>query len=54
MQSLEIHLLGEFNLQANGRSLAALNADRPQTLLAYLLLHRPAPHSLPGPRGGTV
>ncbi|MFO7537081.1 MAG: BTAD domain-containing putative transcriptional regulator, partial [Chloroflexota bacterium] len=43
MQSLEIQLLGEFNLQVNGRSLPALNADRPQTLLAYLLLHRQAP-----------
>jgi DNA-binding SARP family transcriptional activator len=45
MQPIEIHLLGEFNVQINGRSLPALNADRPQTLLAYLLLHRHAPQS---------
>jgi predicted ATPase/DNA-binding SARP family transcriptional activator len=45
MQPIEIHLLGEFNLQISGRSLPAFNADRPQTLLAYLLLHRHAPQS---------
>jgi predicted ATPase/DNA-binding SARP family transcriptional activator len=45
MQPIEIHLLGEFNAQINGCSLPALNADRPQTLLAYLLLHRHAPQS---------
>jgi predicted ATPase/DNA-binding SARP family transcriptional activator len=43
MQPLEIKLLGEFNVQINGRSLSVLNSDRPQTLLAYLLLHRQAP-----------
>lgn len=45
MQTIDIHLLGEFNVQLDGRSLPALNADRPQTLLAYLLLHRHAPQS---------
>jgi len=45
MQPLEIKLLGEFSVQLNGRSLSALNSDRPQTLLAYLLLHRKAPQS---------
>lgn len=43
MQPIEIHLLGEFSVQVNGRSLPALNADRPKTLLAYLLLHRHSP-----------
>jgi predicted ATPase/DNA-binding SARP family transcriptional activator len=45
MQPIEIYLLGEFSVQLNGRSLPPLNADRPQTLLAYLLLHRHAPQS---------
>jgi predicted ATPase/DNA-binding SARP family transcriptional activator len=45
MQPIEIYLLGEFNVQINGRSLPTLNADRPKTLLTYLLLHRHAPQS---------
>lgn len=45
MQPIEICLLGEFNVQINGRSLPTLNADRPKTLLTYLLLHRDAPQS---------
>jgi DNA-binding SARP family transcriptional activator len=40
---LEIHLLGKFNLIYEGQTISALKADRPQALLAYLLLHRQAP-----------
>jgi predicted ATPase/DNA-binding SARP family transcriptional activator len=43
VKPLEIHLLGQFNLIHDGRPLTAFQADRPQTLLAYLLLHRQAP-----------
>jgi DNA-binding SARP family transcriptional activator len=43
VKPLEIHLLGQFNLIHDGRPLTAFQADRPQALLAYLLLHRQAP-----------
>jgi len=42
---LNIHLLGQFNLLVDGESINTLAAERPQTLLAYLLLHRHAPQS---------
>ncbi len=42
---LRICLLGEFSLAYEGRPVTALNAERPQTLLAFLLLHRHAPQS---------
>jgi predicted ATPase/DNA-binding SARP family transcriptional activator len=42
---LRICLLGDFSLIYDGRQVTTLNADRPQTLLAYLLLHRQAPQS---------
>ncbi len=42
---LQIRLLGDFHLTYDGRPVAGLNADRPQTLLAYLLLHRESPQS---------
>jgi predicted ATPase/DNA-binding SARP family transcriptional activator len=42
---MEICLLGEFSLIYQGRRLTALDADRPRTLLAYLLLHRGSPQS---------
>lgn len=40
---LQIQLLGDFRLDYGGEPLATLNAERPQALLAYLLLHRRAP-----------
>jgi predicted ATPase/DNA-binding SARP family transcriptional activator len=40
---LRIKLLGEFSLVYDDLEVTRLNADRPQTLLAYLLLHRQAP-----------
>jgi DNA-binding SARP family transcriptional activator/predicted ATPase len=43
VEQLEIHLLGQFNLMYDGRPLTAFQADRPQALLAYLLLNRQAP-----------
>jgi DNA-binding SARP family transcriptional activator/predicted ATPase len=42
-EKLDIHLLGEFSLVYQGQALPVFNADRPQALLAYLLLHRRAP-----------
>ncbi len=42
-ERLEIHLLGTFQISHQGRPLTAFQADRPQALLAYLLLHRHAP-----------
>lgn len=42
---LIIRLFGEFHLFADGASVSGLNADRPQSLLAYLLLHRGIPQS---------
>ncbi len=40
---LQISLLGEFDVTFNETPISGLHADRPQTLLAYLLLHRSAP-----------
>jgi len=42
---LVVHLLGEFRVEYNGQPLSGLAGDRPQSLLAYLLLHRHAPQS---------
>ncbi len=42
---LQIRLLGEFHLLFDGQPVSGLNADRPQSLLAYLLLHRDTPKS---------
>lgn len=44
-KTLYIHLLGQFNLLVDGQPITSLAAERPQTLLAYLLLHRHAPLS---------
>lgn len=40
---LEMTLLGEFAIRYQGELVPGLNADRPQSLLTYLLLHRHAP-----------
>lgn len=40
---LFINLLGEFRIEYEGSPLSAFSADRLQSLLAYLLLHRSAP-----------
>ncbi|MCB0105419.1 MAG: AAA family ATPase, partial [Caldilineaceae bacterium] len=40
---LQIQLLGDFRLTYGDELLTSLNAERPQSLLAYLLLHRRAP-----------
>lgn len=42
---LKIRLLGEFQFLIDEKRVRGLNADRPQSLLAYLLLHRHAPQS---------
>jgi predicted ATPase/DNA-binding SARP family transcriptional activator/Tfp pilus assembly protein PilF len=42
-KTLHIHLLGEFHLLADEKPVTGLSAERPQTLLAYLLLHGHAP-----------
>ncbi len=42
---LQIRLLGEFQLLYNDQSIVGLHADRPQSLLAFLLLHRGVPQS---------
>jgi DNA-binding SARP family transcriptional activator/predicted ATPase len=42
---LTVQLLGAFNISYQGQTLPAFQADRPQALLAYLLLHRQAPQS---------
>lgn len=42
---LTIHLLGEFSVTKDGQPVTTFNADRPQALLAYLLLHRRAPQA---------
>lgn len=42
---LHITLLGNFIVEYDGKALAAFNADRLQSLLAYLLLHRQAPQA---------
>ncbi|MEW6494935.1 MAG: BTAD domain-containing putative transcriptional regulator, partial [Cyanobacteriota bacterium] len=41
--TLQIRLLGEFCLSYDRQPIASINADRLQSLLAYLLLHRHAP-----------
>lgn len=41
--TLNIHLLGEFLVEYNGKPVTAFSADRLQSLLAYLLLNRAAP-----------
>ena len=43
--TLQISLLGEFHLLCADQQVNGLAAERPQTLLAYLLLHRSAPQS---------
>lgn len=43
--TLTIHLLGDFRILTNDKPLTTISADRQQTLLAYLLLHRHAPQS---------
>lgn len=42
---LTIHLLGEFSVTNAGQPVTTFTADRPQALLAYLLLHRRAPQA---------
>ena len=42
---LDICLLGEFSITREGHPVKTLNAERPQSLLAYLLLHRHSPIS---------
>jgi len=42
---LQIQLLGDFRLIYGGEPLTTLQAERPQSLLTYLLLHRRAPQS---------
>ncbi|MDX1417338.1 MAG: BTAD domain-containing putative transcriptional regulator [Candidatus Promineifilaceae bacterium] len=42
---LQIRLLGEFQILVDGQTISGLYADRPQSLLAYLLLHRHSPQS---------
>ena len=42
---LKIRLLGEFQIQADDKSIPGFNSDRPQSLLAYLLLHLHTPQS---------
>lgn len=44
-RSLAIGLLGNFSLRQGAQPITALNAERPQSLLAYLLLHRQTPIS---------
>lgn len=43
--SFIVRLLGEFSIEYAGQPLPGLAGDRPQSLLAYLLLHRHAPQS---------
>ncbi len=40
---LQIRLLGEFQFLYDGQPIAGLHADRPQSLFAFLLLHRGVP-----------
>jgi DNA-binding SARP family transcriptional activator/predicted ATPase len=42
---LRIRLLGEFKIVADNKLIPGFNAERPQSLLAYLLLHLHAPQS---------
>jgi len=43
MEQLDIHLLSDFRILYNGVLLTKISAERLQSLLAYLLLHRQAP-----------
>lgn len=43
MEQLDIHLLSDFRILHNGVLLTKISAERLQSLLAYLLLHRQAP-----------
>lgn len=43
--SVQIRLLGEFEFLYNGQVVGGLYADRPQSLLAFLLLHHGTPQS---------
>ena len=45
MGALKVRLLGEFALSCDGAPLTAVLPQRPQCLLANLLLHRDAPQS---------
>ena len=45
MPQLTIHLLGEFHLAVDGKSINTIQPGRQQALLAYLLLHRDTPLS---------
>src|SRR5262249_15850622 len=45
--TLHIQLLGRFGLTAEDAPLTTLDSPRLQALLAYLLLHRTAPHPRP-------
>ncbi len=45
MPTLKIHLFGDFRLVYGDQSVVGLEAPRIQSLLAYLVLHRDAPHS---------
>jgi DNA-binding SARP family transcriptional activator/predicted ATPase len=45
MSTLQIELLGHFHLREDGEALTCLPQPRQQALLAYLVLHRHAPHS---------
>ena len=44
-RTLEIQLLGDFRLRYGGQPVRRIDTPRPQSLLAYLLLHRGAPQS---------
>ncbi|MBE2220816.1 MAG: tetratricopeptide repeat protein [Anaerolineae bacterium] len=44
-ERLHIYLLGEFSVSQGDQLVRGLNAERPQSLLAYLLLHRHTPVS---------
>ena len=43
--SVQVRLLGEFNVVIDGESVSGLNSARIQSLLAYLLLNRAVPQS---------
>ena len=45
VERLDICLLGGFSMTRGGHLVKTLNAERPQSLLAYLLLHRHSPVS---------
>jgi DNA-binding SARP family transcriptional activator len=43
VRTLDIQLLGDFRLAYGGKSITGIDTSRPQSVLAYLLLHRQAP-----------